>query len=455
MACRVRSRRRVPGCRGAGRIGFRAGFCEIGRFRAFGGRCRPHRHRRGSRSGVPDWERAVGGSGPEAFELPAAGLAAGLGLLGAASPGRLRIDGRSTTWPGGGALLGLEVERRVRDAVGLGPGSAAASPRARRAGAARAGLGQGEGRVQVGDPVGRISSGLGLKWGETYRARPEHQRSRLCSVASWRRSRFSSGCDSSKRSASARVPVDLVELGDGLAVTLSRAISRRATAAGLGDVRARPRCRGRRARPVAELGRGGQEVEGERACSAVQAPARRRRARASPIGRSASRSRRRPAQRLDDLGRPAREPAPRASTSSRRSSSQASSAPERPAVAEPPLHPLGAVDPEAEDGDLVDQPGLVLVLGLQRVEPLGGPLLDRARGPRARRPRRRAVLEGVGPGSGLSFRGPRSSGQLCISLIGGQLCGAASHRCDLGWSLGPPPCPGPLGRPLARAAPRD
>ena len=85
----------------------------------------PHQHGRGEFGAHRDLEgldhgfrvvkeRPQGASGAEAFDLPAAGVSAGLGLL------QLLLDPRGDdcpdvhVGPGGGAFLGRQVEGRVR-----------------------------------------------------------------------------------------------------------------------------------------------------------------------------------------------------------------------------------------------------------------------------------------------------------------------------------------------------
>ena len=90
-----------------------------------------------------------------------------------------------------------------------------------------------------------------------------------------------------------------------------------------------------------------------------------------------------------------------------------------------------AVEADREEGRAVGQDALALADGLEVVaqghEPsfdLGG-VLDGQGQPLARQ----AMLDGVAPDPGLPFGGRGTSGLLCITTVGGELCGGAGHGC--------------------------
>ena len=160
--------------------------------------------------------------------------------------------------------------------------------------------------------------------------------------------------------------------------------------------------------PLAELGRGAQQVERHPALLGGPRPlevggvGQHRPAGHQPLAPLGG-----PPQLLDHLDRPPGEHPAEPDRVEPTVVLPAEFGPERLEVPGPSLHPLAAVDPDADDGDLVDQPGLELVLRLERVEPVGRPLAGPASGPRRRRPRRRGRASARWPGSAASP--PRSS----------------------------------------------
>ena len=107
-----------------------------------------------------------------------------------------------------------------------------------------------------------------------------------------------------------------------------------------------------------------------------------------------------PAEDLDGLGRPAGEHPAEDLGLEPPVVVPGQLGPERDLVADPPLHPLAAVDPHAEHGRLVDQPGLISFWGLSAEEsrrPAPGP----ARSSGTHDGRAEAMLEGIGPGASL------------------------------------------------------